>query len=133
MSKVYKIYNKKTQAMEETIHISFKEKKNDIDHNVRELEEDMENLSLNNDIHNKQFLQIATRESNDDMTTMFEPSHPQHVSDHIPEDSEGSLVKRRYTNARDLRAVSQNQIIGEPSKGIRTRSSFRTESNMALI
>ena len=44
-----------------------------------------------------------------------------------------SLTKRRYTGIRDLRAVSQNQIIGEPSQGIRTRSSFRTKSNMALI
>ena len=34
---------------------------------------------------------------------------------------------------RDLRVVSQNQIIGEPSQGVRTRSSFRSECNMALI
>ena len=34
---------------------------------------------------------------------------------------------------RDLRVISQNQIIGEPSQGIRTRSSLRSESNLALI
>ena len=39
--------------MEETIHISFKEKKKDIYQNVRDLEEDMENLSLNNDFQNQ--------------------------------------------------------------------------------
>ena len=38
-----------TQVVEETIHISFKEKKMDIDQNVHDLEEDMENLSMNND------------------------------------------------------------------------------------
>ena len=32
-----------------------------------------------------------------------------------------------------MRAISQNQIIGEPSQGIKTRSSFRTKSNMDLI
>ena len=67
------------------------------------------------------------------MTTISGPSHPQHISDDIPEDSEESTIKRRYTGARDLRAVSQNQIIGEPSQGIRTRSSLRIESNLALI
>ena len=49
MSKAYRVYNKRTQAMEETIHISFKEKKKDLDQNVHDLKEDMENLSLNDD------------------------------------------------------------------------------------
>ena len=31
VSKAYRVYNKKTQAVKETIHISFKEKKKDID------------------------------------------------------------------------------------------------------
>ena len=45
VSKAYRIYNKKTQAVKETICISFKEKKKDINQNVQYLEEDMENLS----------------------------------------------------------------------------------------
>ena len=94
--------------MEETIHIIFKEKKKDMDKNIHDLEEDMENLSLNNYFQNQQSLQISTRENNEDMATNFEPSHTQHVSDDILEDSEGSPIKRRYTGARDLRAVSQN-------------------------
>ena len=125
MSKAYKVYNKRTQAVEKTIHISFKEKKKDLDQTVCDLEEDMENLSLNNDFQIQQSLQIATRENNEDLTTNSEPSHPQHVSDDILENSEGSPIKRRYAGARDLKAVSQNQIISEPSQGIRTRSSFR--------
>ena len=76
MSKPYRVYNKKTRAVEETIHISFKEKMKDIDQNVRDLEEDMENLSLNNDSQNQQSLQIATRENNDNVTTNFEPFYP---------------------------------------------------------
>ena len=52
--------------MEETIHIIFKEKKKDVDQKVQDLEEEMENLSLNNDTHNQQSLQIATRDGNDD-------------------------------------------------------------------
>ena len=52
MSKAYRIDNKKTQAIEETIHMSFKEKKKDIDQNVHDLEKDVENLSLNNDLQN---------------------------------------------------------------------------------
>ena len=47
ISKAYKVYNKRTQIMEETIHISFKEKKKDFDQNIHDLEEDMEDLSLN--------------------------------------------------------------------------------------
>ena len=40
---------------------------------------------------------------------------------------------RRYIGARDLKVVSPNQVIGKLSQAIRTRSSFRTKSNMALI
>ena len=89
----------------------------------------MENLPLNNDAHNQQFLQIATRDNNDD--SKF-PTH-QHVSNDIQEEWEESPIKRRYTSARDLRVVSQNQIIGELSHGIRTRSSLIIESYLALI
>ena len=52
--------------MEETIHITFKERKKDVDKKIQDLEEEIENLSLNNDAHNQQFLQIATRDDNDD-------------------------------------------------------------------
>ena len=93
----------------------------------------MENSSLNNDSQNQQSLQIATRENNDDITTNFEPPYPQHVYDDILKDLEESPIKRIYTSARDLRAISQNQIISQPSQGFRTRSSFKIESNMALI
>ena len=119
--------------MEEVIHITFKEMKKDMDQNIHDIEEDIENLSLNNDFRNQQSLQIATRENNEDMATNFGPSYPQHVSDDILEDSEGSPTKKRCIGVRDLRVVPQNQIIGEPSQGIRTKSSFRVESYIALI
>ena len=93
----------------------------------------MEKLSLNNDFQSQQSFEIATRENNEDMTTNYEPSHPQHVFDEIPKDLERSPIKRRYIGARDLRAISQNQIINELSQGIITRSFFRIELNMALI
>ena len=115
--------------MEETIHITFKERKKDVDQKVQDLEEEMENLSLNNDAHNQQFLQIATRDDNDDSEFL---TH-QHVSDDIQEELEELPIKKKSTDVRDLRAVSQNQIIGEHSHGIRPRSSFRTKSNLALI
>ena len=51
--------------MEKTIHISFKERKKDVNPKVADLEEEMENLSLNNDAHNHQDLQIATRNESD--------------------------------------------------------------------
>ena len=60
------------------------------------------------------------------MATNSEPSQPQHVFDDILEDLEGSPIRRRYIGAGDLRAISQNQNIGEPSLGFRTRSFFRT-------
>ena len=72
--------------MEESIHTSFKEKKKNIDQNIRDLESGMENLSLNNDSQNQQFLQIATGENNDDITANFEPFYPLYVSDDILED-----------------------------------------------
>ena len=71
----------------------------------------MENLSLNDNAHNQQDLQIASRVESD--VSKF-PTH-QHVSDDISEELEESPIKRRYTGARDLKAISQNQIIGEPS------------------
>ena len=128
-SKAYRVYNKKTQTIEETIHITFKERKRDVDQKVADLEEEIENLSLNNDASNQQDLQLATRNESDVSEL---PTH-QHVSDDISEEPEESSIKRRYTGVRDLRAVSQNQIIGELSQGVRTRSSLKTESNLALI
>ena len=89
----------------------------------------MENLSLNDNTHNHQELQLATRNENDVSEL---PSH-QHVSDDISEEPEESLIKRRYIEAKDLRTVSQNQIIGESSQGVKTRSFLRTKSNLALI
>ena len=86
----------------------------------------MESLSLNNSAHNQQDLLIATRNAND--VSDF-PTH-QHVSDDI---SKESPIKRIYTGARDLRVISQNQIIGEHSQGVRTGSFLRTKSNLALI
>ena len=129
MSKDYRVYNKKTRTVEETIHISFKGKKKDNDQNIQDLEEDMDNLSLNNDSQNQQSLQIATRQINDDS----KPPYPQHVSDDIPEDAKETPIKRRFTSVKELRVISQNQIINEPSQRIRARSSFKTVSNMALI
>ena len=64
----------------------------------------MENLSLTNDVHNQQSLQIATRDDNDDSKI---PTH-QHVSDDIQEDAEETPIKRRYTSARDLRTIFQS-------------------------
>ena len=56
VSKAYRVYNKKTQTVEETIHINFKERKTDVDQKVADLEEKIENLSLNNNAHNQQDL-----------------------------------------------------------------------------
>ena len=115
--------------MEETIHLTFKEKKKDVDQKVQDLEKEMENLSLNHDDRNQQSLQIAIRNGSEDSDF---PLH-QHVSDDISEVLEESPIKRRYSGTRELRDVSQNQIISEPSQGVRTRFSLRTESNLALI
>ena len=98
--------------MEETIHIRFIEKKNDLNQKVADLEEEMENMSLNGKSQNQQNLQIAT--SNDDDNVSKLPCH-QHVSDDISEEPEGTPLKRTYIGIRDLKAVSQNQIIGKPS------------------
>ena len=64
VSKAYRVYNKKTQVVKETIHITFKEKKKDVDQKVQDLEEEMENLSLNNDAHDQQYLQITIKDDN---------------------------------------------------------------------
>ena len=53
VSKAYKVYNKKTQTMEETMHITVKEKKKHVDQKVQDLEEEMKNSSLNNDVNNQ--------------------------------------------------------------------------------
>ena len=62
----------------------------------------MENLSLNDNAHHQQILQIAIRIDNDDSDL---PTH-QHVFDNISEEPENTPIKRRYIRARDLRAVS---------------------------
>ena len=127
ISKAYRVYNKRTEIVEETIHISFKEKKKDQDQNIHDLEKDLEDLSLNDRSLNQNSLQIVIIDDNP------EPSIPHHVFYDIPKESEASSIKRRYTYVRDLRVVSQNQVIGDLSQGVRTISLFRTESNMGLI
>ena len=47
VSKTYRVYNKKSQTVEETIHISFKERRKDTKQKVVDVEDEMENLSLN--------------------------------------------------------------------------------------
>ena len=79
VSKAYRVCNKKTQTVEKTIHISFKERKKDVDQKVADLEEEIENLSLNNSAHNQQDLQIATRNESD----VFDFPMHQHVSNDI--------------------------------------------------
>ena len=79
-----------TQIVEETIHISFKEKKKDLNQNIHDLEDDLENLSLNNKSQSQNSLQIAMKESDEEMANDLEPSMPHHVFDDIPEDFEAS-------------------------------------------
>ena len=67
------------------------------------------------------------------MTSNPKSSLPQHVSYGILEESRASPIERRYTSVMNLRVVSQNEVIDEPSQGVRTRSLFRIESNMDLI
>ena len=62
-----------------------------------------------------------------------ESSLPHHVSNDIPENSKASPMRKRYTRGRDLIVMSQNQVIGEPSQGVKIKSSFRTKSKLALI
>ena len=52
--------------MEETIHISFKERRKDVEQKVVDVEDEMENLSLNDNAQHQYTLQIATRDVNDD-------------------------------------------------------------------
>ena len=56
VSKAYRVYNKKTQTVEETIHISFMERRNDVNQKVADLEDEMENLSLNDNTQHRQNL-----------------------------------------------------------------------------
>ena len=91
------------------------------------MQENLEDSFLNERSQNENSLQIAT--TNDDL----EPSLPYYIFYDIREEYEASLLKGRYTSARDLRAVSQNQVIGEPSQEIRTRSSLRLKLNRTLI
>ena len=47
--------------VEEPIHITFKEKKNDEVQKVADLEDEMENLSLNENAQHQQTLEVATK------------------------------------------------------------------------
>ena len=87
----------------------------------------MKNLSLNNGSQNQHSLQRVATDDN------LELSIPQLVSNDILEEFEASPINRKYIGARDLRVVYQNQVIGELSQRFRTKSSFRLESNIALI
>ena len=106
------------------------ERRNDINQKVADIEEELKDLSIVDNIQSQDNLQEVTRCDDDDVSDI--PTH-QPVSEENSENSEDIPQKKRYSGVRDLRAVSQNQIIGEPSQGVRTRSSLRSESNLALI
>ena len=55
------------------------------------------------------------------MVNNLESSLCYQVFDDTPKSSEATTMRKRYTGARDLRAIFQNQVIGELSQGVRTR------------
>ena len=46
VSKAYRVFNQRTQVVEETIHIIFMERRNDINQKVADLEEELKDLSI---------------------------------------------------------------------------------------
>ena len=67
------------------------ETKNDFNQKVADLEEEKEYMSLDNNAQHQLNLQIATRNSDNDVSN---PPSRQHVSDDISEDPEGTSIKR---------------------------------------
>ena len=62
--------------------------------NISDLEEGLENLSLNNDSQNQSSLQIATKDGDEKMVNNLESSLPYEVSDDTPKSSEATTMRR---------------------------------------
>ena len=110
-SKAYRMFNKSSLIVEESIHVIFDESLTRKSKELKEEEETSNNSKKYNDNQNKQ-TRIDNEEENDKDEDLIESIHPS-----LPRDW-------RYANSHP-----KDQIIGDPSQGVRTRSKFRNLDN----
>lgn len=110
-SKAYRVFNKRTLNLEESIHVTFEEcststnevENDDVDNDLLELK----NMSLNeNEISDK----FNNETNEDDLRLDFPLSH---THSDLPK-------KLKYANSHP-----QELILGDPSKGVSTRNALK--------
>ena len=109
-SKAYRVFNKRTLVVEESIHVVFDES---LPNKSKKLKDDEEEVNKNfeKDNQDKQ-TSINNEEENDKDEDTIEPIDPS-----LPRDW-------RYANSHP-----KDQIIGDPSQGVKTRSTLRNLDN----
>jgi len=110
-SKGYRVFNKRTLVVEETIQVIV----DDISVDIPKSKEDCENEAT----QNLEKLTLNQNESNSPNIDSFEEVQ-------IPQEKEPTFPRER-------KYVKENEIIGDPSKGIRTRLSIRNECQFAIF
>ncbi|WRX14093.1 Integrase [Theobroma cacao] len=114
-SKAYRVFNKRTLTVEESIHAAFdesnalQEKVHDDDYDVEVLEKQMEEMSLETNKNNEE--SSPRREDETPPLEDFQRAENQH--DDLPK------------SWRFVRDHPQDQIIGEISQGVKTRKATR--------
>jgi Integrase core domain. len=110
-SKAYRVFNKKTLVVQESLHVTFDETNPFVptsivedDDEIKVVKKQLENLSIDKD-HSKEILQIEEKEDNE-----------------LPK-----VWKKVHNHPID-------QVLGDPTKGVLTRSSLRDVcNNLAFV
>ena len=117
-SKAYRVYNKETSRVEEAIHVKFDDKRPD--NNLSELDE--------------AFVELQVQNKQENAKTSDAQAAASGTLDTASSVASGSEIKpEAKRNWRYKSSHPEDLIIGEPSKRIRTRGSFREQTDIALL
>lgn len=107
-SKAYKVYNKRTICVEESIHVLFDE----IDSTSKSLLDDDDDLTVN--IKDLRTLKVEKVIEDWSLAKLFEEDQSSHESDH---NEDPALRNWKYKSSHPL-----NQVIGGLNQGVQTRA-----------
>ena len=120
-SKAYKVYNKRTMVVEKSMNVVFNESNDfSLSKPIERKEEDEVSLSL-------------SKEDEESQEQREELPHETNATNEAQENPTNETHSKLPREWRHSASYLMEFIIGDPSSGMRTRSSFRNMNNLALL
>ena len=120
-SKAYRVYNKRTMVVEESMNVVFDESNDfSLSKSIERKEDDEVSLPFN-------------KEDEESQDQREEPSHETNATNEVQEEPTNETLPKLPREWRHSSSYPMEFIIGDPSSGMRTRSSFKNMNNLALL